>query len=54
MSDYSWMIAIGFAVIAALSALAAKAESTLWRKSKRNEATRRRQQLITLGKSHCR
>jgi len=52
IQDVTWIV--GLLVIGCLSALAARAEDSLWIKSKRKDASLRTQQLITSGKAHCR
>jgi hypothetical protein len=48
------LVVIGLLIIAAFSALAARAEEALWSKCRRRESYLRMQQQITLGKSHIR
>ena len=55
MDSYNLVCVVsGLFIIAGFSALAARAQQALWGKCHRRESCLRTQQLITLGKSHCR
>jgi len=55
MTDYNLIFAvIGLLIIAAFSLFAARAEEAFWSKCRRRESCLRRQEQITLGKSHIR
>ena len=47
-------VAIGLLVIGGFSVLEARAGDKLWRKCRRSDSLRQKQQQITLGKCHLR
>lgn len=55
MEGYAFALLLaGLLIITSFSVFAARAQAALWRECRRRDSCLRTQQLITLGKSHCR